>query len=570
MNRKAWRFYGSLFRGSRRAIWFSILGSAVISLSVIPIAYLIKVLIDKAIPNGDVRLLIAAGVGIILLNAVSVVMMLWIRAATLKLTKKVTENLRVRLLTRVFSSSRKFYAQLDRKELQTIIVADTERIDNLSQGLMISLIPSVIIGVTLGCVLIILNWFLFVVLLGVLPLVAILNHFMMKTAKRRTQRFHEAWQKYSKGVLFILEVLELTWILGTEQDEIKRQKVIIQELNDAGSSMNWYNTAYAELQGGLTSSGGVLILIIGGAAVMTKSMTIGELMSFYVVVGLLRTAASTFMGNVPRVIAGNESLTRLHGFLKSADGLPYDGTSKIDFKGLVNFDGVSFQYDSTPLLVDVSFSLRPQEVVAIIGPNGAGKSTLIHLLMGFYRPLSGWVRADGVDYCLLDMGHLRGFIGLVPQDPILFAGTIAENISYGFPDAVPESVKQAAIAATADGFIRDLPAGYETLIGENGLMLSGGQRQRIAIARALLRSPRLLVFDEPTNNLDAEGIERFIHHLRTKANMPATLIISHDAGIVSEADHVFVLREGTLHEVSKSDAQNLLVLKSAKISHSNP
>jgi ABC-type multidrug transport system fused ATPase/permease subunit len=185
-------------------------------------------------------------------------------------------------------------------------------------------------------------------------------------------------------------------------------------------------------------------------------------------------------------------------------------------------------------------------MVAIVGPNGSGKTTIVNLILGFYRPQKGTLCADGHLFSDLDIVHLRRHIGVVTQDAILFSGTILDNITYGYPDASREQVTQAARLATADEFIQQLARGYETLVGENGLLLSGGQRQRIAIARALLRQPRLLILDEPTNHLDTAAARRLMENLRSLPHKPACLMISHDVETVRKAQFVHFLQQGRI------------------------
>ena len=193
---------------------------------------------------------------------------------------------------------------------------------------------------------------------------------------------------------------------------------------------------------------------------------------------------------------------------------------------------------------DVHLDLRPGSTVAIVGPNGAGKSTLLYLILGFYRPQRGELRAEGVPYERIDLGDLRRGIGVVMQHPTFFAGTVRENITYGCPEATPDEIGRAARIALADDFIRTLPAGYDTPIGEGGVLLSGGQVQRIAIARALLRRPSLLILDEPTNHLETPAIGRLLQNLATLEPRPGVLIISHDREVLGYADRLYRIEDG--------------------------
>jgi ABC-type multidrug transport system fused ATPase/permease subunit len=178
-----------------------------------------------------------------------------------------------------------------------------------------------------------------------------------------------------------------------------------------------------------------------------------------------------------------------------------------------------------------------------MGPNGSGKSTIVHLIMGFYRPREGRILADDDPYDELDIISLRKQIGIVLQDPVTFSGTIRENITYGNPDAAETEVEEACELAVALDFIKDLPQGFETPVGEGGVLLSGGQRQRIVIARALLRKPKLLILDEPTNHLDKPTMERLLDNLKKLKESPAIFLVTQDINIAREAQVVYYLDE---------------------------
>ena len=218
-------------------------------------------------------------------------------------------------------------------------------------------------------------------------------------------------------------------------------------------------------------------------------------------------------------------------------------------RGAVQFDRVGFSYPSrphTPVLEAFSLSVRPGEIVALTGPSGAGKTTLFRLLLAFHAPQRGRVTLDGIDVCALDPAHLRREIALVAQEPIMFSGSAMENIRLGRPEASDADVVAAATLAQADGFIRGLPAGYRTPLGNKGLALSSGQRQRLAVARAILRRPRLVLLDEASSFLDAQS-EALLHDaLVPFLRERTTLIISHRPAVLDYADRVVVLDRGRI------------------------
>jgi len=239
---------------------------------------------------------------------------------------------------------------------------------------------------------------------------------------------------------------------------------------------------------------------------------------------------------------GIESLLTLYNMSHVKDLPSYSGSGIVIFRGGITLKSVCFGYtDKEEVLHSINLTIPTGAKVAIVGQNGAGKSTIAHLILGFYRPQRGILYADDSPYETLDIVHLRRSIGVVMQNPIIFPGTIKENIIYGCPDASMANVIQASELATAHEFINALPNGYDTLMGEKGVLLSGGQRQRIAIARALLRRPRLLIMDEPTNHLDANSIQKLMYNLKTLDESPSILIISQNMDIANETDYVYVV-----------------------------
>jgi len=305
-------------------------------------------------------------------------------------------------------------------------------------------------------------------------------------------------------------------------------------------------------------SGVAVVLWQGGRLVLAGVLTAGTLVSFLLysvfiaaAVGALTSLFSSYQETVGAARRVFELLDTQPAIADPPDPRPLPQP----VRGDVALDNVSFQYQpELPLALErVSLRLAPGEVVALVGPSGAGKTTLANLVPRFWDVTSGRITLDGVDIRALRLADLRHSIGIVPQEPVLFSGPVAENIAYGRPDASPAEIEAAARAAHAHEFVERLPQGYATLVGERGVKLSGGQRQRIAIARALLKDPAVLILDEATSSLDAES-ERLIEAaLERLLKGRTTLIIAHRLSTVRRADRLVVLDRGRVVEEGTHD-----------------
>jgi subfamily B ATP-binding cassette protein MsbA len=248
------------------------------------------------------------------------------------------------------------------------------------------------------------------------------------------------------------------------------------------------------------------------------------------------------------------SIERIDTLLESAH--EDRGTVHIDgFRKSLVFDQVSFAYPGNPqpVLSDVSLSIRPGEVIAIVGRSGVGKSTLVDLIPRFNKATGGTIRLDGINLNEVEIFSLRELIGIVSQDIILFNDTVRENIAFGRPDASEDEIVHAAQLAFADDFIRELPEGYETMIGERGLKLSGGQRQRVAIARAILKNPPILILDEATSSLDSVSEALVQKALETLMKERTTIVIAHRLSTIRNADRIVVLEQGWITDIGKHE-----------------
>jgi ABC-type multidrug transport system fused ATPase/permease subunit len=542
--RAAWRYYAGCYQGQKDSLFVTVLLCAMQFVFVLPTIYLVRHVFDVVIPRGDLRGVFWDGITIAVCQTLYTLFVLWVCSVTLRTTKVAVARIRLDLLSRLYVLSRTFYSDGDRGGLHTVIVQDTERVDVMSNAIVSRVLPSLLAAIALSGVLLWLNWKMFLVTMLVAPLLAGVNRILGRKLKAASRTFRRTFETFSKGVLFVTESIDLTRSQTAEKFELERQWKQIEDLRLNSGRFAWLDTAYSQVQGNLAMAAGVLVLMAGGVAVAHGSMTTGALLSFFVTLRILSQYGASVIEIAPTIVLGNQSLLALHQLLTTAAVEPYQGAAKIDFQGEIKLEDVSFRYGKPAVLNGVNLVIQPRRTVALIGPNGCGKSTILHLILGFYRPNTGALYCDGRPYDEVDLSSVRKAIGFVAQNPTLFSGSIRENISYGMPEATLEQIRQAASLALADEFIIKLPDGYDTTIGDDGVRLSGGQRQRIAIARALLRQPKLLVLDEPTNHLDIKAVTRLMENLRPLESKLALLLVSHDREVVRHADDVFEIDNG--------------------------
>jgi ABC-type multidrug transport system fused ATPase/permease subunit len=385
--------------------------------------------------------------------------------------------------------------------------------------------------------------------LCVVPFMYLCLRYYTSTLVNREERVKELESKLLERLYETFGAIRLVKSFAREPHELQRYAAAGDTTMDARIKITWQQSLFSVVVSTITILGTALVVIVGGNFVMSGRLTVGQLMVVIsylgAVYGPLSAIAHT-TGHLQGALAGAKRVRAMFALMPETDDAP-DAIDATAVKGDIKFEDVGFSYpDGTNVLHDIAFSANPGELIAVVGLTGAGKTTLVSLIPRFYNPTTGRVLIDGVDVRQYRVRSLRDRISIVLQDPVLFSGTIADNIKYGRLDATPQEVEEAARAAHAHDFVSRLAKGYDTEIAEAGGSLSGGERQRLSVARAILKNAPILILDEPTSSLDAISEEIVFSALRRLRAGRTTIVIAHRLSTVRDADRILVLDGGKI------------------------
>jgi ABC-type multidrug transport system fused ATPase/permease subunit len=362
----------------------------------------------------------------------------------------------------------------------------------------------------------------------------------------------------------IFSAIRLIKSFARETHETGRYRVAGDQTKGARIALTWQQSLFSVAVTTITILGTALVLIVGGLHVMRGQMTIGDLTVVVAYLGAVYgplSAIAHTTGQLQGALAGAKRVRAIFDLMPESVAAP-DARDATEIRGHIRFENVRFTYASgAQVLHDITFEARPGQMIALVGLTGAGKTTLVSLIPRFYDATAGRVLLDEVDVRQYDIRSLRERIAIVLQEPVLFSGTIADNLRYGRLDATAEEIERAARAAHAHEFVSRLPKGYETEIAEAGGSLSGGERQRLSVARAILKNAPILILDEPTSSLDAISEEIVFAALKGLRAGRTTIVIAHRLSTVRDADQILVLDGGRISACGRHDE----LLKSSQL-----
>ncbi|NEO35948.1 MAG: ABC transporter ATP-binding protein [Moorea sp. SIOASIH] len=469
-------------------------------------------------------------------------------------TRNMESNLRSVITQQLQLLSIGFYKNNSKGALQTKLLRDVEQIQGLATTLF-QFVPAAMLTILVAIVATAIRapWFL-LFFLGTVPAAVILISVLRGPIRDRNSAFRQQLEEMAASLIEMIQLIPVTRAHGAQQTEmeridgklvtVKEAAVRLDSINAITDSSSWVTLRLFSL----------ICLITSAWLVYTKqwSITVGDVVLLTGYFDSLTNSIVQILAVLPQIGKGFESIRSVGEILECPDLERNPGKIALQqVRGEFTFESLSYKYPDTEqfAIEDFCLQVNPGETIAIVGPSGAGKSTLLSLIIGFMAPTTGRVLLDGTDMSSLDLQTYRKFLSVVSQETILFEGTVRENIVYGSEQLDEEQLLKAIQDANALEFIQELPSGLDTLIGENGAKLSGGQRQRLAIARALIRNPRVLVLDEATSSLDTASealIQEALEHLMENRT---TFVVAHRLSTIRKADRIVVMERGHIVEV---------------------
>lgn len=473
-----------------------------------------------------------------------------------KAVRQAEFGLRLALVSKLQHLSITYHKETEQGRIQSKLMRDVEQFQMLSSQLFVSLLDitlSIIItvSVTLSKSVIVFGFFVLAV-----PVAVLITMLFRKKVKLRNKEFRSEMEDTSARIIEMVELVPVARAHALENWEIKRMTKHIQKIKNKGLKLDVFQAFFGSVTWCTFQLFQVVCLVFCGVLAFKKMIPAGDIVIYQSYFATIVNSISALIQLVPIIAKGLESVNSIGDILLEDDVEDNHGKLKIDdLKGEYTFEDVSFHYhdDDKLILNGLNLKVHKGETIALVGESGSGKSTILNLIIGFNLPTKGTFKIDGHDVQKVDLHSYRKHIAVVPQQPILFTGTIRDNITYGLKDVDDEKVNQVVEAAQLADVIKNLPDGLDTELSEHGSNLSGGQKQRISIARALIRDPEVIVLDEATSALDSVSERKIQNALDVLTKDRTTFIVAHRLSTIRNADRIAVLEEGHCVEIGAYD-----------------
>lgn len=468
----------------------------------------------------------------------------------------VEAELRSALVKKLQQLSILYHKEMQSGRLQSKIMRDVEAVETLSAQLFVSSLNIIInlvvaLGVTLYK-----SKTVFAFFLATVPIAAIVIVVFRGKIKKRNKDFRLEMEETSAKVMEMVEMLPVTRAHALEKQEINKIDKQLIKVSKKGLYLDLIQSLFGATSWAVFQIFQLICLVFTGSLAYYGKITVGDVVLYQTYFTTVVNQVSGIITLIPTIAKGLESVNSVGEILLAHDIEDNEKKKKINnVNGNFVFENVEYQYPSgkNNILNGLNINVNNGETIAFVGESGAGKSTILNLIIGFILPAKGKIYLDGNDISKIDLRSYRKHLAVVPQNTILFSGTIRDNITYGMSDISDEELEKAIEAANLTELIKELPQGLNAWIGENGGKLSGGQRQRIAIARAIIRDPKVIVLDEATSALDSISEKKIQTALNNLKKGRTTFIVAHRLSTIRDADRIAVIKEGRCVEIGKYD-----------------
>ncbi len=465
--------------------------------------------------------------------------------------QRIVTALRLRVVEHLTTLSLDFFTKRRTGELMSRVNSDVGTVQQVATNVPVDLAKQAVTLVGAMALLLYMNWRLCVAVFAVVPLVVVVARLFGRRLKALSTEAQDRTAESATILEELISGIKLVKSFLMERHEVDRLAGQLARSDAVALRRATLLGVFVPVITVLTLIGALGVLWYGGVQVIGGAMTPGDLVAFLLYGGILMgpfSAAARLFTQLKEAQGAMQRVTDILNERPTVQDAPHAEPLAV-VEGRVEVRDVSFSYEpGRPVLRGVTLTAEPGQIVALVGPSGGGKSTLVHLIHRFYDPESGAILIDGRDVRAIRLADLYSQIAFVPQETMLFGGTVEENIRFGRPSATREEIAAAAAGAHAHGFIQALRNGYDTLVGEKGIRLSGGQRQRIAIARAILKDPRILLLDEATSALDNESELLVQDALDRLMKGRTTIVVAHRLSTIQRADQILVLDQGRIVE----------------------